>query len=262
MINTILLVLIIILLIIVLSNYDYFTINNLKEYFTNNKLDMEIVVSRYNENLDWINKDPFNKYSITCYNKGINNDFNIESDHKIIKLPNVGKCDHTYLYHIINNYDNLKEYILFLPGSNDMKPKMEKSLRLINEMENKKKLVCIGTPYNNLKNDIYNFSLDKWITSNDQNKSINNENDLEYSEIRPFGKWYDYYFGNRLVKFASYKGIMAITRKHVHQHPKYYYETFLKLLEKSSNPEAGHYIERAWCAIFYPLFDTDYITMI
>lgn len=32
-------------------------------------------------------------------------------------LPNVGREAHTYLTHIINNYDNLSEYVCFLQGN-------------------------------------------------------------------------------------------------------------------------------------------------
>jgi hypothetical protein len=42
---------------------------------------------------------------------------------KIVNLPNVGKCDHTYLYHIINNYNNLSKILVFLPGSINMENK-------------------------------------------------------------------------------------------------------------------------------------------
>jgi hypothetical protein len=33
----------------------------------------------------------------------------------------------------------------------------------------------------------------------------------------------------------------------------------MKHLETSSNPEVGHYIERSWAAIFYPMNNTKII---
>ena len=39
------------------------------------KNNSEIIISRYNENLEWIKEDPFNKYNITVYNKGNNTNF-------------------------------------------------------------------------------------------------------------------------------------------------------------------------------------------
>ena len=48
---------------------------------------------------------------------------------------------------------------------------------------------------------------------------------------------------------------MAISKKHILQNSKEHYINIIKDVENSSNPEAGHYIERSWEAIFYPLTD-------
>jgi hypothetical protein len=75
--------------------------NNNKKYF-------EIVVSRYNENIDWIKN--YIDY-VTLYNKG---DDLCDNE---IRLKNVGREAHTYVYHIVNNYDNLSEYTCFIQGN-------------------------------------------------------------------------------------------------------------------------------------------------
>ena len=72
----------------------------------------EIVVARYNENLDWLKKIKKSKdLKITVYNKGAN-----DIDVPFIQLPNIGRESHTYLYHIINNYDNLADQTIFCQG--------------------------------------------------------------------------------------------------------------------------------------------------
>ena len=76
---------------------------------------------------------------------------------------------------------------------------------------------------------------------------------MEKSKIRPFGKWYEHHFGDINIPFHTWWGIFAITREIVHQHPKEYYVNLLNELNGTSNPEVGHYIERSWFAIFYPL---------
>ena len=38
---------------------------------------------------------------------------------KVISLKNLGKCDHTYFHHIVNNYNKLADVTIFLPGSID-----------------------------------------------------------------------------------------------------------------------------------------------
>lgn len=69
---------------------------------------VDFVVASYKENLDWL-KDV--KHNIVLYNKN--------KDNKIpaIQLENVGRESHTYLYHIINNYDNLAETTIFCQGN-------------------------------------------------------------------------------------------------------------------------------------------------
>ena len=72
----------------------------------------EIVVARYNENLDWLKKIKKSKdLKITVYNKGPD-----DIDVPFIRLPNIGRESHTYLYHIINNYDNLADQTIFCQG--------------------------------------------------------------------------------------------------------------------------------------------------
>jgi len=44
-----------------------------------NKNTIEIVVSRYNEELKWLNEDPFSRYPVICYNKGVNENYKIKN---------------------------------------------------------------------------------------------------------------------------------------------------------------------------------------
>ena len=227
---------------------------------------IEIVVSRYNEDLEWINKPPFNMYPVTVYNKGVNNNFHVRSPHTVIQLDNVGRCDHTYLYHIVHNYDKLADITVFLPGSSDIEFKLNKAKQLLYEIKKYKNTVFIGTKYRNVAKELYNFKLDSWKSTNKKNnelyirnKKITNPNRLELSKIRPFGKWYKEYFKELKIDFVSLSGILGISKQHIMNNPKEFYETFLKQLSTSPNPEVGHYIERSWCAIFSPLNDAVFI---
>jgi hypothetical protein len=71
---------------------------------------IELVIARYNEDLSWLKKIP-KSIKITVYNKGNDN-----IDFPFIKLPNIGRESHTYLYHIINNYDKLADKTIFTQG--------------------------------------------------------------------------------------------------------------------------------------------------
>lgn len=69
---------------------------------------VNIVISKYKENIEWTKKI---KHKITLYDK---------SDNPVsdsIKLKNVGREGETFLYHIVNNYNNLDDITVFLQGN-------------------------------------------------------------------------------------------------------------------------------------------------
>jgi hypothetical protein len=228
-----------------------------------NNANIEIVIARYNENLEWLNDEKFLKYPIVCYNKGVNDDFFQPPNMRIEKLPNKGRCDHTYLYHIVNNYDNLAENTLFFTGSGNLPHKSDKINRLLKEFEEHNNTVILGNYYKDGVKFIYNdFVLDNYDSKDPVNKLINNELSVEPAKIRPFGKWYENHFGDLKIQYSSYYGIFGVNRKHIIQHSKSYYENFLNEFTDSSNPEVGHFIERSWVAIFSPMQDAKFIEYI
>lgn len=70
-----------------------------------NKKNCEIVMARYNEDISWAYDY---KHLLTVYNKGHDN-----LDISSIKLDNVGRESHTFLYHIVKNYNNLSDTTVF-----------------------------------------------------------------------------------------------------------------------------------------------------
>lgn len=84
------------------------------------KKNIEIVIARYKESIVW---SDFYKSIVTIYDKskmssdGMNiypEDYNMNN---VIFLPNVGRESHTYLYHIVKNYDNLADVTVFTQGT-------------------------------------------------------------------------------------------------------------------------------------------------
>lgn len=219
---------------------------------------VEIIISRYNEDLNWLMEYPFNQFEYTVYNKGINDDFIKTNVTKIIKLNNVGKCDHTYLYHIIKNYNNLSNIVVFFPGSLDMYYKKEKAAKLLNLIikNNFTKAYFIGDYQNNLYNTFKKFKLDDWKTTNEKNVIINSESSLQKCRLRPYGVWYRYFFGKTNAHWLTMWGIFSVDKRDILQHKISRYILLIQTVNKHSNPEAGHYIERSWGAIFYPLIHT------
>jgi hypothetical protein len=225
-----------------------------------NKKYVEIVVSRYNEKLEWLDEYPFNQFTYTVYNKGINQEFNKTNVLQIIDLPNVGRCDHTYIYHIVNNYNNLAPITVFFPGSIDgMEMKKNNAIKILESIKKYKTAIFLGRRVNNLKTYFKNFTLDEWNCTNSENNSLNPESKLSPAMLRPFGKWYNYHFGNIIVKYYCIHGILSIHKLDIIKQPFIRYQQLLGALDKHSNPEVGHYIERSWAALFHPLLFTKVI---
>ena len=65
----------------------------------------KIIVSRYNENIDWLSPE---MYNCIIYNKGVSLGISNE-----IMLLNVGRESDTYLEYIISNYNNLPDVVVF-----------------------------------------------------------------------------------------------------------------------------------------------------
>ena len=98
----------------------------------------DMVISMYKEKLDWLKAydKPENTFrNIYLYNKFEGNNDKTSTDlgavlggKEAIKidLKNVGRCDHTYLYHIIQNWDNLADVTIFTKGSADLQREKEK----------------------------------------------------------------------------------------------------------------------------------------
>jgi len=221
---------------------------------------IEIVIARYNENLKWTLDYPFNQYKYIVYNKGINDNYEKSNVVRSYKLNNVGREGHAFLYHIINNYDNLSDIVVFLPGSVDLSYKYIKAyllLILIKIYNNAVFQVDLYRP-NGINNDLYDVRVIDYKTSSNANREILSDKEkytVTQSKIYPYGKWYNHYF-NFNIKNSSHFGIFSISKKDILNHSKEYYLKLIKDLEHSSNPEEIHYFEKSWEAVFYPLNNT------
>ena len=203
----------------------------------NIKKKFQIVVARYNEDIRWLL--PFRHITI-IYNKGKNNF--ILNKFETIQLENFGRESHTYLYHIITNYDNLAERTIFFQGK-------------INDH----KVLDIERYFSEEEDIISNYNVSKI--------------DILKRRINHFGKYKKEYF-NGLMKICEYnpydwiKNIIginldnldifnviwganfSISKKLILSKPKVFYENIFRYINYHINPEEGHILERSWYLIF------------
>jgi len=67
-----------------------------------------LVIAKYNESVDWVNK--MNKDNVIIYNKGTS------CNQSVISKKNIGREVESFMYHIVNNYYTLPDYLVFVQG--------------------------------------------------------------------------------------------------------------------------------------------------
>jgi len=201
------------------------------------KKKVQIVVARYNEDIKWLL--PY-KDIVIIYNKGeynyLLNNFNI------INLKNYGRESHTYLYHIINNYDNLTEKIIFFQGKIDD----HKILDIEDYFGNNSFIGKFNSlNIDTLKDNINHFG--KW-------KNDYKNGNMKISSYEPY-VWLTKIIGINLDPSLTISKVVwganfSLSREIILSKPKIFYENILRYLDYHLNPEEGHFLERTWYLIF------------
>lgn len=196
-------------------------------------MEYQIVISRYNEDISYLS---FFKDIILVYNKGDA----IDETYNIVKLPNIGRESHTYIYHIVNNYENLANRTLFIQGN-----VTDHKLLPTIEYFKKNDFIANLKEYNidSLKSRIkHSFKFLKALKSGDLKKSKYtpyiwiNKIGIDISDLNRF----------KMTWGANF----CVSKELIHKRPKIFYEHLLKYIEYDQNPEEGHFFERSWYLIF------------
>ena len=223
--------------IIVYVMYYYYV----NEPFTNRRTipdsDIELVVSRYDEDLSWLNDPLFSSYRATVYNKGPKMDNSYAGNiARVLDLENVGRESHSYLFHILNNYDNLAEYTVFLPGSTFSKHyKYEMAEETINKMHREQ---ATAFAFDNADGKTMHYDF------------VYEGGGRLPAPIQPLGKWCEQRLGSRTSGNKSWYGVFSVKKEDILVNPKSFYETLIADLSTHPDPEVGHYFERLWGPIF------------
>jgi hypothetical protein len=200
--------------------------NIIKQY---TKKDCEIVLARYNEDISW--SDDYSHLR-TIYNKGLDN-----LDVSSIKVPNVGREAHTFLYHIISNYDNLAENTIFFQG-------------MINDRSEQKILPFDKYLFNSNNSITGNISICYEGSDWNYNAYTNTSGKSDYN----LGTFCEKVLARRYKQFSPFirGAYMSIGKKCILKNSRKYYENILKMskLSLECNPEDAHFMERLWLYIF------------
>jgi hypothetical protein len=215
----------------------------------------DLVIAYFKENLGWMKEfESFPFRTIYIYTKGKQPTLPFHRDTiKIITLENIGRCDHTYLYHIYTTYTTLPSVTIFTTGSTYLPHKHTHMRFIVPKVFETKDSVFRVVHEPDYKNKFKNFKLDTWRSTNKNNQENVGKNSLQPSLLRPFGKWYDKLFHGIDIHYVAYGGVFAVSNKHIHNRKQEFFKQLLDEFPRHSNPEVGHFFERAWLAIFHPI---------
>ena len=192
----------------------------------------EIIIARYNEDISWSHNF---KNIRKIYNKG-------DEIHGVdsTRLPNVGREAHTYLYHIIHNWDNLAEQTIFCQGGIYKHRINNADIERFFETPGLFKSQKLYCDYN----WGYINHIAKWASEKSSGK-------MKKAELS-FGEWFD-----RVVQIPRGESFLfvpganfCVHKDAVKSRSLDYYKSLVKRVDDHINPEESHYFERAWLYIF------------
>lgn len=198
---------------------------------------MDLVVARYNEPLDWLDHLP-DGLNVHVYNKGE------PIDRPHVQLENIGRESHTYLTHIIQNYDRLAQFTIFVQGypfdHNETTKDHEATPERIHEWLTR------------WKNELYHYGYTKYVYA--IRRSRDWRCPVEHVTLQPLtlGEWASVYIDKDVgfPRLAMYVGAcFGVKRDLIHSRPKEYYQRLLETLT-TDNPEEGYFMETFWVYIF------------
>jgi hypothetical protein len=197
------------------------------------KVKFQIVVSRFNEDLDWL--DEF-KPVCNIYNKGQDdiNNFNC------ITLSNIGREGDTYLKYIVANYPNFSNHTLFTQAKIDDHVKSILSFKQnIKDILTETKIETQGY-----------IGLSTVSVKDGWNEIIGFDDNAH--GLLPIRTWWNKFFAkqpdnNRFR--CNYSGIFMASKEHILFHSKEFYEEMNKYLLETE-PTGGYVLERLWTTIF------------
>jgi len=226
---------------------------------------VDYIITRYKEYIDWIQYIPNNYRNIYIYNKGPNDSIfkdyslspEIKSKVKIIKLENIGRIDHTLVYHILEHFDSLPDILISLPGTVMMSPRKGGYFSAIVRRlsTNIVKYKGFYSPRFKKVGSDFNYNISEYEPEGLCNRK--NGNPFIKSEYSNFQEWKKAIIDDRPIKYIAMRGMFAVCKENIRYVDKKIYENLLKSLSVGDNIENGHFAERIWAHLFRQYaFDT------
>lgn len=221
------------------------------------KANATIVIAHFNEDVTWINT--ITEHNIVIYSKGDQNTLSnaTATATATIKLPNLGRESHTYVHHIITNYDTLSPVTVFLQAN------PFDHIKNVDSLISEAKTHPSGLSQNAHVHDVGNCSAFHGFTIRQHMGQVVEE----YKDGLNMGEWLKDIQGIQDIQCIQefpildlkksprwyIGGCFAATKDAIQSVPLQMWNKIYDSLSYSMNPVTGHYMERSW----YMLMDLE-----
>ena len=178
-----------------------------------------------------------------------------------ISLKNIGQHTHTYLHHVINNYNNLTDVTIFMLGSAFRDEKKGRKAHWLLNNANK----CTGFMAQHIWKSLpedWVFELPTYGIFDYSSTNISGDGkrlftNMIRADVTPLGPWIEKHTNQKFENnsfYRSSKCMFAVHKNLILEHPLSYWEGLYGLLDiydpDVRNLEVIHFFERAWLSLF------------
>jgi hypothetical protein len=205
---------------------------------------VKLIIARYREDIAWVSNLG---YDYVVYNKGG------DTLKNSIVLGNIGREAHTYLSHIVREYDNLAYMNIFLQGDpfDHIDDRGRASIETLQSML--EDVVDKGAPFKGLA--WFKLKCNHLGQPHDLRKPENEGRWAGWGKDIPVGEIFEKLFNaeapDQIVARAP-AGLFCVSGERIRTRPKAFYEYALQLVTDDPEDEGniGHAFERLWQYIF------------
>ena len=193
---------------------------------------MDIVVARYNTDEFYKLTDMFINSNVIVYNKGC------DMDKPCIRLHNTGRESHTYLYHIVNNYNNLNDYTVFI--QDDTENHIPDYNKFVSDMKNSNSFFIYPCTWRKDYPGVHSRSVVDGI--------VKMNSFVPHDAVKCFFERNNISYPKRYTTNTC--AFMGIPRENIYKRSQDFYRQLLDETITDQTGHIGYVLEHAWHVIF------------
>jgi hypothetical protein len=211
---------------------------------------VRFVVARYREDLAWLEGIP---WPATVYDKGGDLPASESPWRTVRSLSNLGREAHTYLTHIIRDWEHLAEATVFVQGNPFFHLRSDGEATVADLVALVEERVASAAPFSGLA--WFRMRCDGLGRPHDMRAPSTKGRWAGWGKDIPVAEVFEGLFaapapGTFIARGAT--GNFLVSRERIHARPRSFYERMLRMIADDPDDErnTGHAVERLWQHVF------------